>query len=584
VKLLFCAAHFGYVRNFESAISALAARGHQVHIAADEVDSIGGSELVERLSAEHPGVTYGLGPSLDAEPWFRLARKLRSASDYVRFHEEAFHNFTKTRLTLRERIPRGVLWLMDSGLGKISIARHAIAAALRLAEAMMPISAASQAFIDAQDPDVVLFASVTAWRVPQIDHLRAARALGRRAGVCVFSWDQLSSKALLRNVPDRVLLWNDTQRREAIEWHGVPANRIVVTGAQCYDQWFGRTPSRDHAAFCRAVGLSAEHPMLLYICSVLTPNPYESQFVLRWLEEIRRSADPGLRDASILVRPHPERMGEWKDISLERFGNVALFGRNPVSPDAQADYFDSLYHSHAVVGLVTSGFLEAAVVGRPVYSLLLPEMQMYQEGMQHFRYLIDVEGGLLKVTRNFPDHLTALAMALRQTGRRDEQNVKFVRAFVRPQGLDVPATPAFVAAVEQLADALPLPADLPPAWCDLAQPLARRLAQSSETGWLRPVLRDTPEMINDRAKIRKAAQKGAAAAARTQRIAEKQRVLKTRRRERRRAPQMDSTRKHLARVGANITGIVLASGSGSAWRKQLAGIKRRVKTLIGQAS
>ena len=277
-------------------------------------------------------------------------------------------------------------------------------------------------------------------------------------------------------------------------------------------------------------------------------------------------------------------MDEWKDVSLERFGNVALFGRNPVSPDAQADYFDSLYHSHAVIGLVTSGFLEAAVVGRPVYSLLLPEMQMYQEGMQHFRYLIDVEGGLLKVTRNFPDHLTALALALRQPERRDEQNLKFVRAFVRPQGLDVPATPAFVAAGEQLADAEPLPAEVPPTWCDVVQPLARRLAQSSETGWLRPVLRDTPEMTNDLAKIRKAARKGAGAAARSQRVAEKQRVIETRRRERRRAHQIGSTRKRLARVGASVKGIVRAGGSGSAWRKQLAKIKVRVKTLTGQAS
>lgn len=584
MKVLFSAAHFGYMRNFESAIAALAERGHRVHLAADEADSIGGIALAERLAAEHSGVTYGFGPSLDAEPWFRLARKLRSASDYVRFHEEAFSNFSKTRLTLRERIPRGVLRLMDAGFGKISIARHVITAALRFAEAMMPISSASRAFIEAQDPDVLLMVSVTAWRVPQIDHLRAARAIGRRTAVCVYSWDQLSSKAVLRNVPDRVLLWNETQRREAIEWHGVPANRVVVTGAQCYDRWFERQPSRDRAAFCQAVGLSAERPMLLYICSVLTPNPYESRFVLRWLDEVRHSADPGLRGASILVRPHPERMDEWKDVSLEEFGNVALFGRNPVSPDAQADYFDSLYHSHAVVGLVTSGFLEAAVVGRPVYSLLLPEMQMYQEGMQHFRYLIDVEGGLLKVTRNFPDHLTALELALRQPEQRDEQNLKFVRAFVRPQGLDVPATPAFVTAVEQLAEATPLPAEVPPAWCDVVQPFAQRVAQSSETGWLRPVLRDTPEMVNDRSKMRKAAHKDAAAAARAQRIAEKQRVLEARRRKRRRAHQIESGRKYMARMGASVKGIVRAGRSGAAWRKRLARIKGRVKTIMGQAS
>ena len=111
-----------------------------------------------------------------------------------------------------------------------------------------------------------------------------------------------------------------------------------------------------------------------------------------------------------------------------------LYGRNPVSPHAQADYFDSLYHSHAVVGLVTSAFLEAAIVGRPVHTLLLPEFEMYQEGVQHFRYLMEVEGGLLKVTRTFQDHLGELSSALARPVERDEQNVRFVRAFVRPPG------------------------------------------------------------------------------------------------------------------------------------------------------
>lgn len=584
MKLLFCVAHFGYVRNFESAIVSLEERGHRIHLAADEGDSVGGSALVARLAAAHPGVTYGSAPSLDTEPWFRLARKLRSASDYVRFHEASFVTFSKTRLTLRERIPRGVLRLMNSGLDKSRVGRRLLAGVLRAAEALMPVSAASRAFIETHDPDVVLLASVTAWRVPQIDHLRAARALGRRTGVCVFSWDHLSSKALLRNVPDRVLLWNDTQRREAIEWHDVPAERIVVTGAQCYDQWFDRQPSRDRATFCRAVGLPADRPVLLYICSVMTPNPYESQFVLRWLEEVRRSADRTLREAAILVRPHPERMDEWHGVSLDQFGDVALFGRNPVSPDAQADYFDSLYYSHAVVGLVTSGFLEAAVVGRPVHSVLLPELQMYQEGVQHFRYLMEVEGGLLKVTRTFPDHLAELASALAQPVQRDQQNVRFMRAFVRPRGLHVPATPAFVDAVEALAAATPLPAEVLPAWHRAAQPLVRRIAESSERGWLRAALRDTPEMVNDRAKVTKAAHKQAAAAQRAQRVAEKQRVLEARRRERRRMHRADAKRKQLVTLNGRIRETVRAIGSGSAWRKQMARLKGRVKALIGYAS
>lgn len=556
MKVLFFAAHYAYYRNFESAIAALAERGHSVHLTADEPESLGGQALVERLAARYPGVTFGFAPSLDEEPWFRLARKLRSASDYVRFHDAAFATFRKTRLTLRERIPRGVLRLMDAGVHRSRAARRALGTLLRGGEALMPVSAASRAFIEAHEPDVVLLTSVTAWRLPEIDHLRAARSLGARTGVCVFSWDHLSSKALLRNVPDRILLWNETQRREAVQWHGMPEERIAVTGAQCYDQWFDRAPSRDRASFCRAVGLSAERPILLYVCSVMTPNPHESRFVLRWIEEVRRSPDPRLRDAGILVRPHPERMDEWDNVSLESFGNAVLYGRNPVSPDTQADYFDSLYHSHAVVGLVTSAFLEAAIVGRPVHTLLLPEFEMYQEGVQHFRYLVEVEGGLLKVTRSFPAHLAELASALAQPVQRDEQNIRFVKAFVRPQGIDVEATPAFVAAVEQMAAAAPRRADVPQAWHAALQPIVRVVARSSEAGWLRPMLRDTTEMMNDGARARKAAHKQAAAVERDQRVAGKRQFLAARRRERQREHWAGARRKQLARIKGRLKALM----------------------------
>jgi hypothetical protein len=241
-------------------------------------------------------------------------------------------------------------------------------------------------------------------------------------------------------------------------------------------------------------------------------------------------------------------MEEWDGVSLERYGNVSLYGGNPVSPDAQADYFDSLYYSHAVVGLVTSAFLEAAVVGRSVHSLLLPEFEMYQEGVQHFRYLVDVEGGLLKVTRSFPAHLAELASVLAQPVARDEQNVRFVRAFVRPRGLEVPATPVFVDTLEQMGSAAPQPAAAPGVPHAVLQPLVRCIARSGEGGWLRALLRDTTEMVNDHARARKAAHKVAAGVERDQRVADKRRLLSSRRRERQRAQWTGVRRKQLARL------------------------------------
>ena len=116
---------------------------------------------------------------------------------------------------------------------------------------------------------------------PQPDYVRAARALGIPTALAVWSWDHLSSKALIREVPDRVLVWNDIQRAEAKRFHGVPSSRVVVTGAQCFDRWFDRRPSRDRAAFCAAMGLPADRPFVMYVGSALfRGSPPESEFIM----------------------------------------------------------------------------------------------------------------------------------------------------------------------------------------------------------------------------------------------------------------------------------------------------------------
>ena len=255
---------------------------------------------------------------------------------------------------------------------------------------------------------------------PQIDHYMSARALGLRTVLCVGSWDHLSSKSVLRAIPDLVTVWNDTQKREAIELHRVPSERIVVTGAQCYDQWFGWQPSRSREEFCVHAGLDPAKPFVLYVCSSLFKNTAnEARFVEQWIQHVRGSADPALRGAGILIRPHPRRLEEWQEVDLTEFKNVALFGSHPVDPSTKNDYFDSLHYAAAVVGLNTSAMLEAAVVGKPVLSIVLPEISTdNQEGTIHFHYLLDAGGGLLILARSLEEHVGQLSADLRRSAPR----------------------------------------------------------------------------------------------------------------------------------------------------------------------
>ena len=197
---------------------------------------------------------------------------------------------------------------------------------------------------------------------------------------------------------------------------------------------------------------------MLYVCSSLfRGTAIEPAFVERWIQAVRGSGDPRLKDIGILVRPHPARLDEWKQVDLTGYRNVAFWGAHPVDAEAKDDYFDSLYYSAAVVGINTSAFIEAAVVGKPVLTVLLPEISDdNQEGTLHFHYLLDVNGGLLRASRSLDEHVPQLAAALAGHGGGDAKAARFVDGFVRPFGRDEAATPRFVDA-DRAAGALPAP-------------------------------------------------------------------------------------------------------------------------------
>jgi len=452
VKILFFARHYSYLRLFESSIAELARRGHELTLCADREEAMGGRRMVERLAERYPNVTLATTPGRAPGAWGEFARRLRLGIDYLRYLDPRYADTPHIRARARDRAPRSVVTVAER-LGPAG--RQTFAGLLRTLERGIPARVELQQFIATQRPDAVLVTPLIELGSPQMDHLASAKALGVRTALPVASWDHLSSKAVIRNVPDLLLVWNEIQKQEAIEMHGVPADLVVVTGAHPYDQWFGRPPSRSRESFCSRIGLRSDRPFVVYLCSSLfRGTASEPAFVERWVEAIRTSSDPRLQDIGILIRPHPARAEEWKQIDLSGFRNIAFWGEHPVDEDAKNDYFDSMYYSAGVIGLNTSAFLEAAVVGKPVHTVLDEDISKHnQEGTIHFHYLMDVNGGLLRVARTLDEHLQLLADSLAPEGGGDPKARRFVEGFIRPFGLAEAATPRFADAIEALVAA-----------------------------------------------------------------------------------------------------------------------------------
>jgi len=253
----------------------------------------------------------------------------------------------------------------------------------------------------------------------------------------VWSWDNLSSKAVLHEHPDRLLVWNETQAREADELQRVPPEQVEIVGAPNFDRFF---------AAVDAAGDRRSGTTIVYLGSSTNIAPDEPALFERWLAAVR--AEPSLREAEVVVRPHPggNAWATWTPpddrVSLHR----------PVEKVELEALANLLARADAVVALNTTAEIEAAIAGRPVLTFRGGEDAPGQEGSIHFRYLLEENGGFVLDATTLEAHVTRLAEVL--AGAFDPRPAeRFVERFVRPRGVDEPVAPIVAAVALHLVGA-----------------------------------------------------------------------------------------------------------------------------------
>ena len=452
MRILFQLPYPGYLRIYGSTIALLAERGNTVLVSydrpgkrreptAEEVEGRDGVELVPPLPAARRRAEG-------------LVEALRLTTDYLRYLDPRFADATYLRHRLDEYLPAGVRFLARAPTSRLAASAQRVLLAL---ERLVPSDPSIERQLASHRPDAVVLSPLigrTPQGIRQTDTVKAARKLRIPAGLAVASWDHLTTKGLVKAQPDRAFVWNEFQVREAAELHGLPAERVVVTGAQLFDPWFERTPSTTREKFLGRAGLDPSSPYVLYVGSSRNIAPVEKEipFVLDWLKAIRHT--PEFSELSVLIRPHPGNALEWAGVALPD-GRAAIAPRErPALPMSEADealYYDSIHHAAAVIGINTSAMVESFVQRRPVLSIRAPEFRATQDGTLHFRYLLPEAGGPLRVAGSVDEHLVQLGKALAEPEHDRERIEAFVRGFVRPRGLDRPATPILADAIEDLA-------------------------------------------------------------------------------------------------------------------------------------
>jgi hypothetical protein len=447
MRILFQLASPAYVRIYGSTIGLLAERGHDVVVSYDDPGKRAGRGATVFDGSSVVGVVPPLPQA--SRRYEGGVERLRAASDYLHYLDPRFAEAPYLRRRLERNLDGTLRRLTRLPYGSRA-GRAGLSVTLGV-ERLVPADAGVTRALAELSPDVVVVSPLigrSSRNRRQTDTIKAARRIGVTTVFGVGSWDHLTTKGVVKARPDATLVWNDLQRRDAAELHSVPRESIVVTGAQLFDPWFDREPSTTPEDFAAQVGLGSTR-YVVYVGSSpnIAPPEREIPFVRRWLEALRAGGDP----PSVLIRPHPYNVQSWAGEDLSALGAVVSPRTPPTMPMTGTDdalYFDSIHHAAAVVGINTSAMVESFIQRRPVLTIRDEAFAETQEGTPHFKELRTAAGPALRVAGSIDEHLVHLRAALDDPDGAAAGAEAFLLAFVRPRGLDRPATPIVADAIE----------------------------------------------------------------------------------------------------------------------------------------
>jgi hypothetical protein len=303
-------------------------------------------------------------------------------------------------------------------------------------EALLPASVVVTKALRDVDPDIVLVSpSVWPKNPVETDYIHAARKLGIPVVGYVNSWDNLTSKGTVHVMPDAFVVWNEAMAIEARELHEIPADVVRVTGAPHLDHFFELEPSLTRAELSAQVGVPADRPYVIYLCSSRTLIADETPIVTRIADALANRL--GEKAPIVLVRPHPVNPGPWDGYEHPGVAVYPKEGDQADSPESWQDYFNQLTYAAAFVGLNTTAFLEAAVADHPCLTIVSDEFFAQQGRTGHFRHLLDAD--FLEVSRDEAEVAARLERVLDGADEKAEGRRRFAKDFLRPAGIDIPA-------------------------------------------------------------------------------------------------------------------------------------------------
>ncbi len=211
----------------------------------------------------------------------------------------------------------------------------------------------------------------------EVPLLRTARRRGVFSMAIDPSWDNFTNKLMPVRWVDRLVVWNDIMKAQAMAFHGYRADAVRVAGAPQFDPHFRAASRTSRQQFFEKIGADPSRKLV-----ALTTTPRE---LYRHHDHVLRALIPAiqvgaLRGAQLLVRLHPrDEVDAYRefmntpDVIIEKpFRDTVKVADGlaiDVMPENQRHLGDTLCHADAVVNVASTIAVEACLFDTPVVNI-----------------------------------------------------------------------------------------------------------------------------------------------------------------------------------------------------------------------
>ncbi len=310
-------------------------------------------------------IDKGIPLLLEVTPIDSLFKSIHLTGFAIEFPDASLQN-----IELSKRF--GLSWILAKFITVCAPRKSILRQWLRVAYSKFrPLKKSIQNAFDKIQPSIVVVASPGHY---WLDHFVIDEAKRRNIPVfcIILSWDNLYSRGPLCRRPDYMMVWSEEMRRQALDIHSFPVEKIAITGALQF-KFYDHIPSIEEVNAVKSnLGIAFDQEYIAYVCGART-SLYDVEDVLVMKSTIEKSR---FSNCKIIVRPHPQGDKENYKI-LQRYGIIVdqdldILNSDPSSFNRTSMQYMAAFLTGArfvVSSWGTTALLEACIFQRPSIQL-----------------------------------------------------------------------------------------------------------------------------------------------------------------------------------------------------------------------